>query len=205
MVEASDVQRLRRATGAGMMDAKRALEDAGGDFERAKELLRERGIADVRKRSNRARGEGTIGHYLHYQAERPVIGVLVELASETDFVAKSADFRSAADDIAMHVAASRPEWVNRTEVPEGVLQKEKDLLAAQARQEGKPDDVIDKIVDGRLNVFFADHVLYDQAFVNPGRFDGTVAEMVEQLSATVGENVGVTRFVRLQVGEQGGG
>jgi elongation factor Ts len=144
---------------------------------------------------------GTIGHYLHFQADRPVIGVLVELASETDFVAKSEDFQAAAKDIAMHVAASRPRWTTRDEVPADAIEKEKELIAAQARNEGKPDDVIDKIVDGKINSFYEDYVLYDQRFVNPEKFDGTVGEMVQSLAGTLGENISVSRFVRIGVGE----
>jgi elongation factor Ts len=137
-ITAKDVAALRKATGAGMMDAKRALEESAGDAERAADLLREQGLAEARKRSDRATNQGTIGHYLHVQAERPVIGVLVELASETDFVAKSDAFQEAARDIAMHVAAYRPQWVNRDEVPTAAVDKEKELIAAQARIEGKP-------------------------------------------------------------------
>ena len=200
-ITAKDVAALRQATGAGMMDAKRALEEADGDAERAKEILREKGLADAKKRSGRTTDQGTIGHYLHYQADRPVIGVLVELASETDFVAKSDDFQEAAKDIAMHVAASRPRWTTRDEVPEDAIEKEKELIAAQARNEGKPDQVIDKIVEGRINSFYEDNVLYDQQFVNPAKFEGTVGEMVQNLAVTLGENISVSRFVRIGVGE----
>ncbi len=200
-ITAQDVAALRKATGAGMMDAKRALEEAGGDAERAAEVLRERGLAAARKRSDRATNEGTIGHYLHVQADRPVIGVLVELVSETDFVAKSVEFQEAARDIAMHVAAYRPQWVDRTAVPADVIEKEEELIAAQARNEGKPDDIIAKIVAGRIDAFYEDTVLYDQAFVNPEKFDGTVGEMVEQMAAQMGENIGVRRFVRVGIGE----
>lgn len=200
-ITAKDVAALRKATGAGMMDAKRALEEAGGDAERAADILREKGLADAKKRSERATDQGTIGHYLHVQADRPVIGVLVELVSETDFVAKSDGFQEAARDIAMHVAAYRPQWVTRDEVPEDVLAKEKELIAAQARNEGKPAEIVDKIVEGRLNSFYADNCLYDQQFVNPEKFEGTVAQMIDQMVATMGENIGVRRFIRLGIGE----
>lgn len=203
-ITAKDVSALRKATGAGMMDAKRALEEADGDAERAAEILREKGLADARKRSDRATNQGTIGHYLHVQADRPVIGVLVELASETDFVAKSDAFQDAARDIAMHVAAYRPQWVSREEVPEDALDKERELIAAQARHEGKPPEIVDKIVDGRLKSFYEDTVLLDQTFVNPEKFEGTVGEMIDQLVATMGENIGVRRFVRLGIGESEG-
>lgn len=200
-ISATEVALLRKVTGAGMMDAKRALEEADGDAERAMDILRERGLADARKRSDRATSEGTIGHYLHVQADRPVIGVLVELASETDFVAKSDDFQQAASDIAMHVAAYRPRWVSRDEVPADAVEKERELIAAQARNEGKPDDIVERIVDGRIKSFYEDTVLYDQTFVNPEKFEGTVEEMVEQLASHMGENIGVRRFVRMGIGE----
>ncbi len=201
---AKDVQALRQASGAGMMDAKRALEEAGGDMERAKEILREKGLADVKKRSGRRQGEGAIGHYLHSQAGRPVIGVLVELASETDFVAKSDEFLEMADDIAMHIAAARPRWVTREDVPAEVVDKERELIAAQARNEGKPDHIIDKIVEGRIGSFYQDNVLYDQTFVRSEKFEGTIGEMVGALAAKMGENISVARFARLQVGEADG-
>lgn len=200
-ITAKDVQALRQATGSGMMDAKRALEDAGGDVARATELLRERGLAAAAKRTDRAQTEGAIGSYLHAQAGRPVIGVLVELAAETDFVAKSAQFQKAANDIAMHIAATSPSWVRRDEVPEDVVAKERELIAAQARHEGKPDHVVGKIVDGRVGAFYRQHVLYDQDFVRTEEFTGTVGEMVQQLGVQMGENISVARFSRLQVGQ----
>jgi elongation factor Ts len=200
-ITAAQVAALRKASGAGMMDAKRALQDADGDMERAAELLRERGIADASKRAGRTTEQGTIGHYLHVQAERPVIGVLIELASETDFVAKSEDFQAAARDLAMHVAATRPRWVRRDDVPEDVLEAERKVFATQARNEGKPEKIIDRIVDGKLQAFYSDTVLYDQTFVNSDRFEGTVGEMVTDLAAKMGENISVRRFVRFAVGE----
>jgi elongation factor Ts len=203
-ITAKDVQALRTATGAGMMDAKRALEEAGGDMDRARDILREKGLADAKKRSERAQTQGAIGSYLHHQAGRPVIGVMVELAAETDFVAKSEDFLTAADGIAMHIAAARPGWVSRDEVPTDVVEKERQLIAAQARNENKPENVIDKIVDGRLNAFYQDNVLLDQKYVKTEEFEGTVGEMVQQLAARMGENISVARFARLQVGENAG-
>lgn len=199
-ITAKDIQALRQATGTGMMDAKKALTEAGGDMERAAEILREKGIAAAAKRTDRAQSEGTIGSYLHHQAGRPVIGVLVELASETDFVAKGDEFQGVANDIAMHIAAAAPQWVARDDVPEADLDKEKDLIAAQARNEGKPDHIVDKIVEGRLNSFFKDNVLLDQAFVRTEAFEGTVGEMVQQLAVKMGENISVKRFSRIQVG-----
>jgi elongation factor Ts len=198
---AKDIQALRHETGTGMMDAKKALQDTGGDIEKAKDLLRERGLAAAAKRTDRAQSQGIIGSYLHQQSGRPVIGVMVDLACETDFVAKTDGFAEAANDIAMHIAAARPSWVDRDEVPEDVLEKERSLIAAQARNEGKPDHIVDKIVDGRINSFFKEHVLYDQVFVRAEKFEGTVGEMVKQLAASLGENISIARFERLQVGE----
>ena len=198
---AKDVQALRRATGAGMMDAKKALQDADGDHERAKEILREKGVAAAAKRSGRAQTEGTIGSYLHRQDDRPVIGALIELAAETDFVAKSDEFQNAANNIAMHIAAERPEWVRVDEVPEAIIEKERSLFAAEARNEGKPDNIIDKIVAGKLKDFYEDNVLYEQRFVKSDEFEGTVGDMVQQLAVTMGENISVARFARVQVGE----
>ena len=201
---AKDVQELRQATGSGMMDAKNALREADGDKQRAAEILREKGLADAAKRADRAQAQGTIGSYLHLQTGRPVIGVLVELASETDFVAKSDEFQMAANDIAMHIAAAQPQWVREEDVPEDVLEKERELIAAQARNEGKPDHIIDKIVEGRVASSFERTVLYDQPFVRSEKFEGTVGEMVQQLAATMGENISVARIARLHVGQDAG-
>lgn len=201
MIAAKDVQALRKATGAGMMDAKRALEESDGDIDRAKDILREKGLAAAQKRSGREQGEGSIGHYLHFQSDRPVIGVLVELASETDFVAKGEDFQQVARDIAMHIAAAQPSWLRREEVPEAVLAKERDLIAAQATNEGKPEHIIEKIVQGRIESFYKEHVLYDQTFVNTERFAGTIAAWMEELTAKLGENIDVRQFSRVAVGD----
>ena len=200
---ATDVQALRQLTGAGMMDAKRALTETGGDMDRAKDLLREQGLADAAKRADRSQSEGAIGSYLHHQADRPVVGVLVDLASETDFVAKSDEFQGIANDIAMHIAAARPKWITREDVPEDAIADEKRLIAAQAVNEGKPEHIVEKIVEGRLNSFFADNVLYDQEFVKSDTFDGTVGELVKQLAAKMGENISVSKMARLAIGEEG--
>jgi len=200
-VTPKDIQALRQETGAGMMDSKRALTEANGDADRAKEILREQGLADAAKRTDRAQTEGAVGSYLHSQAGRPVIGVMVALGSETDFVAKNDEFQQTANDIAMHAAAAKPQWITRDQVPEEVIESEKRLIAAQAANEGKPDDVIDKIVDGRLEKFYADNVLYDQAFIRSDRFEGTVGDMVQQLAVTMGENISVVGMSRVAVGE----
>ncbi len=198
---AKDVQALRKDTGAGMMDAKNALTETGGDVDKAKDLLRERGIAKAEKRSGRGQGEGAVGVYMHVQADRPVIGVLIGLGSETDFVAKSDEFLQTANDIAMHAAAARPQWLSRDDVPGNAVAKEKELIAAEARNEGKPDPIIEKIVDGRINSFYSNNVLLDQEFVRSDRFEGTVGELVQQLAVKMGENISIVSMARVEVGE----
>ena len=199
-ITAKDIQRLRQDAGVGMMDAKKALTDADGDIDKAFELLRERGQAQIAKRADRESSEGTIGSYMHIQNDRPVLGVLVELSCETDFVAKSDEFRQTADDIAMHVSWASPEWVTRDEVDPETLAKEKDLIARQASAGGKPDDVVARIVDGKMESWYAENVLYDQKFVNPERFEGTVGDMVGALAAKMGENISIRRVARVAVG-----
>lgn len=200
-ITAKDIQKLRQAAGVGMMDAKSALTDADGDIDKAFELLRERGQAKMAKRADREASEGTIGTYIHEQNGRPVMGVLVELACETDFVAKSDEFRQVADDIAMHISWGNPGWIRREEVDEETIGKERELIARQAAAEGKPEQVIDKIVDGKIEAWYADNVLYDQKFVNADRFDGPVGEMISQLASKMGENISVRRIARVAVGE----
>jgi elongation factor Ts len=197
---AKDVQTLRKTTGAGMMDAKRALEATDGNMDKATDYLREKGIAKAAKRADREQGQGVVGVYMHNQAGRPVIGVLIGLASETDFVAKSPDFIAAANDIAMHAAAAKPLWLRREDVPEDVLAKEKELIAAEARNEGKPDNIIEKIVDGRVNSFYKENVLEDQVFVRSDRFEGTVGEMVQQLAIRMGENISISTMAIVEIG-----
>jgi len=199
-ITARDVQKLRQEAGVGMMDAKKALTDAGGDFEKAFELLRERGQANMAKRADREASEGTIGSYIHVQNERPVLGVLVELACETDFVAKSMEFRQTADEIAMHVGWSKPEWITRDDVDEDALAKERELVVRQVVAEGKPEEVVDRIVAGKIESWFSENVLYDQKFVNPERFEGTVGDMVGALASKMGENISVRRLARIAVG-----
>ncbi len=197
---AQDVQALRQATGAGMMDAKKALTETSGDMDKAKDYLREKGIAAAAKRADRAQTEGVVGAYMHNQSGRPVIGVLIGLGSETDFVAKSDEFITAANDIAMHAAAARPLWIRVEDVPEEIVAKEKDLIAAQARNEGKPDEIVGKIVEGRIGSFYKENVLLEQPFVRTDKFEGTVGEMVQQLAVRMGENISVTSMARVEVG-----
>ncbi len=198
---AKDVQSLRKETGAGMMDAKKALTETDGDVDKAKDLLREKGIAKADRRSGREQGEGAVGVYMHAQAGRPVLGVLVGLVSETDFVAKNDEFIQTANDIAMHAAASKPLWLSREDVPQDTVAREKELIAAEARNEGKPDEIIEKIVDGRINSFYKDNVLLDQVFVRSDRFEGTVGELVQGLAIKMGENISISKMARVDVGE----
>lgn len=200
-ISAKEVQRLRQAAGVGMMDAKRALVETSGDFDAAFDLLRERGLVQAAKRADREASEGCIGWYIHTQNDRPVVGVLVELACETDFVAKSEEFRQTANDIALHVSWANPAWVTREQVDQAVLDKEREIVARQAAAEGKPEQVIPKIVEGRIEKFYQDNVLYEQAFVNADKFEGTVGDLVTALAAKMGENISVRRIARLAIGE----
>ena len=198
---AKDIQKLRHDAGVGMMDAKNALTDAAGDLDEAFDLLRERGQAKMAKRADREASEGTIGTYIHMQADRPVLGVLVQLACETDFVAKSDDFRQIADDIAMHISWSNPWWVTRDQVDEGDVAKERELIVRQAAADGKPEQVIERIVEGKIESWYGQHVLYDQEFVNTEMFEGLVGDLVGELASKMGENISVRSFARIAVGE----
>ena len=197
---AKDIQQLRQDAGVGMMDAKEALNDSDGDLDQAYELLRERGQASMAKRADRDANEGVIGTYTHNQSDRPVLGVLVKLVCETDFVAKSDEFREMADDIAMHVSWSAPRWITRDEVDTDAAAKERELLDRQAEAEGKPVDVIERIVDGKIEAWYADNVLYDQRFVNTDKFDGTVGDMVGAIASKMGENISVKDVARVSIG-----
>lgn len=199
---AKDVQALRKATGVGMMDAKKALVECDGDMDRAKDLLREKGLADAKKRAGRDANEGTVGFYVHQPSGYPTVGVIVELASETDFVAKSDRFQKMAHDVAMHIAAAQPKWVRTEDVPGELVDREKELIAREALASGKPERIVERIVEGRINSFYKDNVLYEQEYIRTDQYEGKVGEMVTELAASMGENIGVRRFARLAVGEQ---
>jgi len=199
---AKDVQTLRRATGVGMMDAKQALVECDGDMDKAKDLLREKGLADVKKRAGRDANQGTVGHYLHQPGGYPTVGVMVELASETDFVAKSEPFQAMAHDLAMHIAAACPRWVRVEDVPADALEKEKEMIARESTAAGKPEHIIDKIVEGKIRSFYKDYVLYEQDFVKTDQYEGAVGDMVNELAASMNENISVRRFHRIAVGER---
>ncbi|HEV8663074.1 MAG TPA: translation elongation factor Ts [Candidatus Methylomirabilis sp.] len=195
-ISAAAVKELRERTGAGIMDCKWALGEAQGDFERAVDLLREKGIAAATKRSGRAASEGQVVSYIHAGGK---IGVLLELNCETDFVARTREFIGLGHDLAMHVAAMAPLYVRREEVPPEVLEREKKVLRAQAEGSGKPPAVVEKMVGGRLEKFYQEVCLEDQAFVkDPAR---TVRDLIKSVAGTVGENVVVRRFTRYQLGE----
>lgn len=199
---AKDVQALRKATGVGMMDAKRALVECDGDMDRAKDLLREKGLADAKKRAGRDANEGTVGFYVHQPSGYPTVGVIVELSSETDFVAKSERFQKTARDVAMHIAAAQPKWVRTEDVPEDLVARESELIAREAIASGKPERIVDRIVQGRMGAFYKEHVLYEQDYIRTDQYEGKVGDMVTELAASMGENIGVRRFARLAVGEQ---
>ncbi len=201
-VSPKDVKRLRDETGAGMMDCKSALEDAGGDVARAKDLLRERGIAKAQKLSERSAEEGAIFAYLHQPDLDlpPKVGAMIELNCATDFVAKTEGFQKLAREIATHISWARPTVVSRDQLPEDMVQKERDLIAAQAKAEGKPDNVIDKIVEGRMKTFYQEHCLLDQ-LVGPEE-DRSVAQLLDEASAELKEPIKVRRFARFRVGAE---
>lgn len=196
MIKAELVKELRERTGAGMMDCKKALEEVAGDVEKAIDVLRTKGLAKAAKKAGRVASEGTVTSYIHGGGR---IGVLVEVNCETDFVGKTEEFKALAYNIAMHIAAANPQYLNRTEVPADVLVREQEVLKAQAREEGKPEQVIEKMVTGRIDKFFKENCLLDQQYVKDP--DITVNELVLQSVAKMGENISVRRFVRYEVGE----
>jgi elongation factor Ts len=198
-ITSAQVKALRDATGAGMMDSKRALQEADGDFEKAKQILRESGKAGISKRAGRTAGEGVVEAYLHTPDPNlpPKLGVMVELDCETDFVAKTDEFRRLAHDIAIHVAAADPSYISRGDVPEDVLERERKVYAAQA--EGKPDHIVERIVEGKLKDFYKQVVLLDQPFVRDQ--NKTIQELLDEYSTKVRENLVLRRFSRFRVGE----
>jgi elongation factor Ts len=196
-ITAAMVKALRDATGAGMMACKAALQDAEGDLQRAIEILREKGLASAAKRAGRSANEGRIDSYIHFNN---TVGVLVEVNCETDFVANTDEFTALVKDIALHIASpASPSWVTREEVPGSLLDSERHIFEVQAKETGKPDDVIEKIVNGKLEAFYQDHVLLDQRFVKDDA--KTIRQLLDETSARVGEKVAVRRFVRYKLGE----
>ena len=195
-INAAQVKELRESTGAGIMDCKQALQEAGGDVEKATRVLREKGLAGAQKKAGRIAAEGMIDAYIHLNNR---IGVLLEVNCETDFVARNESFRAMVHDIAMHIAAAKPLYVSSEDIPEAVLGEEREINRIRALQEGKPEKVVDKIVEGRLKKFYEEICLLDQPFVKDPEM--TITELVKQTIAAVGENIIVRRFARFQVGE----
>ena len=197
-VSAAAVKELREKTGAGMMDCKKALAECRGDLNKAVDYLRQKGLAAAAKKASRTATDGAVGAYVHPGGK---IGVLVELNCETDFVARTAEFQSLLKDIAMQIAAANPRYIRPEEVPSGDLQKEREIYRQQALETGKPEKVIEKIVDGKIDRFYSEVCLLEQAFIkNPER---KVADILTEAMARLGENIQVKRFSRYQLGEGG--
>lgn len=196
MFTAQDVMALREKTGAGMMDCKRALTDSNGDVDKAIDLLRERGAASAAKKASRIAAEGVVESYIHLGGK---IGVLIEVNCETDFVASNADFRAFVKDMAMQVAASRPQYVSPDEVPQAELEHEKVILRAQALAEGKPEKIVEKMVEGRIQKYYKDVCLLEQPFVKDQ--DKAVKDVLAALVGKIGEKIAIRRFVRYEMGE----
>ena len=195
-INASIVKQLREKTGAGMMDCKKALVEVGGDMEKAVDFLRKKGLATAQKRAGRAMSEGMIQSYIHMTGK---LGVLVEVNCETDFVAKNEDFQEFAKNIAMHIAASNPLGIKPEDVPEEIIENEKSIYRAQAIEMGKPENILDKIVEGKLKKFYQENCLLNQPFVRDP--DMSIADLMNDLIAKIGENITIKRFVRYQIGE----
>lgn len=196
-INAQDVKKLRDMTGAGMMDCKRALTETDGDLEKAVDLLRATGSAKAAKRAEKSANEGTIGSYVHFDSRTAVI---VELNCETDFVANTDDFKALAKELALHIASMAPVSVSSDEIPADVIEREKAVYLQQVKEEGKPDHIVDKIVEGKLNKFFKESTLLAQPFVKDP--DKTIQELITETSAKTGEKIEVARFYRIKVGEK---
>ncbi len=198
-ITAQMVKELREKTGAGMMDCKKALSESNGDMDKAIDWLRTKGIASAEKKSSRAAVEGIVEPYIHKVDGIGRVGVLLELNIETDFAAKNENFQALARDLAMQVAAMNPGWVSADEVPEDVLERERSIAREQALNEGKPEAILDRIVEGRLKKFYADNCLMNQSFIKDD--SKTIETLVKEMIGSIGENIKVRRFVRFEVGE----
>jgi elongation factor Ts len=192
------VKELREQTGAGMMDCKKALAETGGNFDAAKELLQKQNKAIAMKKAGRVASEGAVHAYIHGAGR---IGVLVEVNCETDFAAKNEDFRAFAKDVAMHIAALRPEYVRKEEVPAESVAKQKEIFAAQVRESAKPENIIPKIVEGKISKWYGEVCLLDQHWFKDEKKEKTVAEVLTDLVGKIGENISVRRFTRYELGE----
>ena len=193
---ASAVKELREISGAGMMDCKRALDEAGNDIKKAMDLLRKSGVAKAQKKAGRSASDGMVLPYIHPGSK---LGVLIEVNCETDFVAKTDDFQNMVRDIAMHIAASGPIAVSKEDVSAEILASEKEIYADQARKSGKPENIIEKMIEGRISKFYQESVLMEQAFVKDPSL--TINDVITQMVAKLGENIVIARFVRFQLGE----
>ncbi len=196
-ISMEDVKKLREKTGAGIVDCKNALEEAKGNMEVAVEILRKKGLAQAQKKSSRTTKEGVIGYYIHHNNK---LATLVELRCETDFVAKTEDFKKLAEDLSMQVAATGPKFVKVEDVPEEVINKEKEILREQLKNEKKPENVIEKIIEGRIQKFFEENVLLEQPFIKDDK--KKIKELITETITKTGENIQVVRFVRMQLGEE---
>jgi len=194
-ISSDAVKELREKIGVGIMDCKRALADSGGDIEKAIDLLRQKGLSSAAKKASRETKEGVISSYIHGAGK---IGVLVEVNCETDFVARNSEFQELVKDIAMQIAASNPSFVRREDVPADVLEKERSIYKIQARESGKPEHVLDKIVEGKVEKFYVETCLLEQSFIKDPSV--TINEMIQQKIAKIGENISVKRFTRYQLG-----
>jgi elongation factor Ts len=194
-INASDVKALRDRSGAGMMDCKRALEETGGDMEKAIDLLRSRGAAKAAKREGKTASEGIIGTYIHHNGK---VGVMVELNCETDFVANTDGFKKLAKDLAMHIASAKPLAVSAADIPEDVVARERAVYVAEVAEQGKPENIREKIVEGKMKKFFAENTLLDQVFVKDD--SKTIQALITDVSAKTGEKIEVARFARFQIG-----
>jgi len=191
------IQQLREKTGCGMMDCKRALQDAKGNLDKAGDLLREKGLASAAKRAGRVAAQGLIDSYIHIGGK---IGVLVEVNSESDFVAKNIQFQAFVKDISMQIAASNPQYICRDDVPTAIVEHEKNILETQSKKEGKPEKAIQKIIEGRLEKFYAEICLMDQPFIKDPK--KSIKDLLGDLVAKIGENIVIRRFTRYQLGEK---
>jgi len=196
-ISSDDVKKLRDKTGVGIMDCKKALKECNGDFNKAVEFLRKKGIEVANKRSGRETSQGMVGSYIHMGGK---IGVLLEVNCESDFVAKSDNFVNFVKDISMHIAAAGPDWVSADEVPEDILAKEKEILKEQALKSGKPEKILDKIVEGKISKFYTQRCLLDQPFVKDT--DKSVQQLLDELMGKTGEKCVIRRFARYQLGEE---
>lgn len=195
-ISAELVKDLRQRSGAGILDCKKVLNEADGNIEKAVEFLRKKGLASAAKKKGRATSEGSVGAYIHTGGK---IGVMIEVNCETDFVAKTDEFQALVKDLSLHIAAANPQYLSREKVPQEVIEKEKDIFASQAKDSGKPEKIIDRIVQGKIEKFYGETCLLEQSFVKDP--DQTIQDILARAIAKLGENITIQRFVRYQLGQ----